>query len=59
MIGKNLDRKMAKLYKIKKQSEKQRIAYNIISKNYSWVQNKTFIGKLKFHNYRQVKKKIS
>jgi len=58
MIGKNLDRKMAKLYKIKKQSEKQRITYNKISKNYKWVQNKTFIGKLKSHNYRQVQKKL-
>tara|TARA_B100002052_G_C15848885_1_gene583979 strand:+ start:577 stop:1347 length:771 start_codon:yes stop_codon:yes gene_type:complete len=58
MIGKTLDRKMAKLHKIKKQSEKQRVAYNIISKDYDWVQNKSFIGKLKFHNYRQVKKKL-
>lgn len=40
---------MVKLYKSKKLSEKQRVAYNRVSKNYVWVQNKTFVGKLKFY----------
>lgn len=50
---------MVKLYKSKKLSEKQRVAYNRVSKNYVWVQNKTFVGKFKFFNYRNVQKYLN